>query len=214
LKLHALDGRWVLVPAVLLGGAIATARLAPRLGGSWARALWVLATGSALLGWAGYAVLAAVAFIRIRRHGLGGAPRSGWWIAMGCGGLAAAALGQMLRGPSLAPLPRACLSAAMLVSVSVAIVVAVPIVALSAGFLLRRCAFRAASPWPPTFSTAVLSFGAMQAGAVWRAPMLTAIGQGAAYAALIFWIVTAVWNVARAWRGRGDNASAPSSLVP
>ncbi len=212
--LHALDGSWFLVPAVLLGGAIATDRLATRLGGPSARVLWVFATGSALIGWAGYGVLAIVALIRIRRHGLGGAPRSLWWIVMGCAGLAAAALSQVLRSRPLATLPSAWLSVAILLSVSVAIVLAVPVLALSTKFLLRQCTFRAAGSWPPTFSTAVLSFGALQAGEVLRAPILTLIGQGAAYATLVFWIVTAGWNVTRAWRLRGGDASASSSLFP
>lgn len=181
--LHSLDGSWFLVPAVLLGGVIATDRLTTRLGEPWAKALWGLATGSALIG----------------------------WIAMGCAGLAAAALSAVLRGRALVPLPSAWLIAAMVVSVSVAIVLAMPVLVLSTGFLLRRCAFRAAGSWPPTFLTAVFSFGALQAGGVLHAPMRAAIGQGAAHATLVFWAVTAGWNVMRAWR-RGTDASAASSL--
>lgn len=194
IDLHQLDGTWFLVPAVLLGAAIATDRLAAQVEGQWVDALRVLAAGSAVLGWFGYWVLAVLAGLRIRRHGLGTGALAPWWIAMGCAGLAAAALGQVLHNRPQG-LPAQWLTDGTAMSVSAAILLSVPVLLLSARFLLLQCGFRAAAAWPPTFSTAVFAFGALQAGQVLHMTLLSTLGVGAAYATLLFWCVTAVWNL-------------------
>ena len=192
--LHSIDGTWFLAPAVLLGAAIATDRLAVQVEGQWVGALRVLAAGSAVLGWFGYWVLAVLAGLRIRRHGLGTGALAPWWIAMGCAGLAAAALGEVLHSRPLW-LPALWLADATALSVSAAILLSVPVLLLSARFLLLHCGFRTAGSWPPTFSTAVFAFGALQAGRVLHMPLLSTLGVGAAYATLLFWCVTAGWNL-------------------
>ncbi len=192
--LRSLDGTWFLVPAVLLGAALATDHLAVQVEGPWVDALRGLAAGSAVLGGFGYWVIAVFAGLRIRRHGLGTGPLAPWWIAMGCAGLAAAALGQVLR--SRPPgLPAQWLADATAMSVSAAILLSVPVLLVSARFLLLTCGLRTAGSWPPTFSTAVFASGALQAGRVLHMPLLNTLGVGAAYATLLFWCVTAAWNL-------------------
>ena len=193
-ELHSLDGTWFLVPAVLLGAAIATDRLTAQVGGQWIDALQVLTAGSAVLGWFGYWLVAVLAGLRIWRHGLGSGALAPWWIAMGCAGLAAAALGQVLHSRPQG-LPAQWLADATAMSVSAAILLSVPVLLLSARFLLLKCEFRTAASWPPTFSTAVFAFGALQAGRVLHVLLLSTLGVGAAYATLLFWCVTAGWNL-------------------
>ncbi len=198
LDLYSLDGTWFLVPAVLLGTAIATDRLAAQLAQRWCKALCLLADASVAIGWVGYWALAVLAGLRVWRNGLVGAARAPWWIAMGCAGLAAAALGQVLqhRPPGF---PAQWLADAIVMSVCAAILLSVPIVLLSVRFLLRQCGFQGAGSWPPTFSTAVFAFGALQSARVLHAPALSALGFGAAYATMLFWFVTTGWNVKTAY---------------
>ncbi len=203
--LRALDGSWFLVPAVLLGAAIATDRLAAQLAGHWSGILERFAAGSALIGWCLYWILAVLAGVRIRRHGLGVGAQAPWWIAMGCAGLAAAALGQVLQsGPPR--VPAQWLTDATAMSMGAAILLSVPVVLLSGRFLLRRCGFRGTGAWPPTFSTAVFAFGAEQTGRVLHAPALSSLGLDAAYATLVFWCVTAGWNLKLAYTARFSGA--------
>lgn len=194
LDLCSLDGTWFLVPAVLLGAAIATDRLAVQLVQRWSEALRLLADASVGFGWFGYWALAALAGVRVWRHGLVGAARAPWWIAMGCAGLAAAALGQVLQNRPHG-LPEQWLADAIVMSVSAAILLSVPVVLLSVRFLLWQRRLRGAGSWPPTFSTAVFAFGALQGARVLHASALGALGSGAAYATLLFWCMTTAWNL-------------------
>ncbi|MGC8519535.1 MAG: hypothetical protein ACP5P4_13600 [Steroidobacteraceae bacterium] len=192
--LHRLDGTWFLVPAVLFGAGIATDRLAAQLAGHWFDALRLLAAGSTFIGAFGYWMLIVLAGLRIRLHGLGDPARVSWWIAMGCAGLGAAALGQVLQQRPSA-VPAQWLLDATAMSLGAALLLCVPVLLLSAWFLLRQCEFRATASWPPTFSTAVLALGAFQAGRVLHLPALGILGLGAAEATLIFWSVTVGWNL-------------------
>lgn len=206
LDLAAVDGAWFLVPAAALGAALATLQVTPRLAGAAALLLQWLALAAAVLGALGYWAVAAVAAVRLRRYGLAGVPRSPWWIAMGCAGLAAAALGcavdaaipgaDWLRGPLLG---------AVCVFQVCAMALCVPVLAGGASFLLRGCRFRARATWPPTFSTAVFALGGLWAGKVLGNPALHAVGLGAGFATLAFWGVTVTWNVGVRFR-RGARA--------
>ncbi len=198
LELERVDGAWFLVPAALLGAALATLDILALAPGSSRRALVLLALVGAASGWLGYWAVAVPAALRVGRFGLLGAPQAPWWIAMGCAGLAAAATGDVLeRG---APWPRAlhaALAWATGATILVAIALCVPVFAGSAAFLMRRCRFRDAGAWPPTFSTAVFALGCLEAGTVLQSPALRMLGFAAGIATLVLWIGTAGWNAAR-----------------
>lgn len=198
LALRTFDGAWFLVPAAFLGAAIATDAVAGRMVGRPAVSLAALALAGTLLGWLGYWGVALAALIRVRRFGLGGVPQAPWWIAMGCAGLAAAALGRVLTSSGSDPSLRTLLTRAMVVTAIAAVILCVPVLVCSAMFLLRRCQFRAPAPWPPTFSTAVFALGCLETGAVLRSPAFRILGLGAGYTTLVFWAVTMAWNVGRA----------------
>lgn len=183
-SLHKLDGAWFLVPAALLGAGIAADAVARLESGNVASILAVLALVAVLCGWLGYWAVACVALVRVRRFGLGGVPQAPWWISMGCAGLAAAALGVALQAPVAAGGWQAFLTDALVVTVIVAIVLCVPVLIGSAGFMLRRCRYRGFAAWPPTFSTAVFALGCLEAGMVLKSPMLHMLGIGAGYATL------------------------------
>lgn len=193
-----LDGAWFLVPAAWLGASIATDALAQAAAGQAAAALEALELTGALFGWVGYWMVVAAAAVRVGRCGLGEAPRAPWWIAMGCAGLAAAALGRVLQDHVLASPWSALLAAAMTVTEIFAIILCLPVLGGSIRFLLRRCRFRAAAAWPPTFSTAVFALGSLVTGQVLASPAIGMLGWGAACATLLFWAVTAAWNAAHA----------------
>ncbi len=215
--LKSLDGTWFLVPAVLLGAGIATAAMIPHCAPRWAGVLATLALGGVLLGWVGYWTLAMTALARVRRHGLGGVPLAPWWIAMGCAGLAAAALGRVLEGEALAVPVQTFLRATTVTTADLAVLLCVPVLVGGAWFLLRRCRYRAAAAWPPTFSTAVFALGCLQAAAVAHSPALRALGFAAGDATLLFWAVTSCWNVkcALAARfGRGAEAIVETARGP
>jgi hypothetical protein len=198
LALRTFDGAWFLVPAALLGTAIATDAMVGRVTGRAATFLAMLALVGALLGWFGYWVVGLAALARVRRFGLGGVPQAPWWIAMGCAGLAAAALGRVLTVSSPDFPLRAFLTHAMVVTDIAAVVLCVPVLLRSVVFLLRHCRFRAPAPWPPTFSTAVFALGCLETGDVLPSPLFRAVGLGAVYVTLVFWAVTMAWNVGRA----------------
>ncbi|MGH7109267.1 MAG: hypothetical protein ACREFK_02445 [Stellaceae bacterium] len=195
LALETIDGAWFLVPAALLGAAIATEDVAALVASRGVSVLALLALGGALLGWSGYWAVAVVAFVRVRRFGFGGVPQAPWWIAMGCAGLAAAALGRVLDGLPPWPALRTFLITTTTATDICAIALLVPVVAGGVRFLLWHCRFRAAAPWPPTFSTAVFALGCLQTGQVLQSPAFRLLGLGAGFATLAFWAVTASWNV-------------------
>lgn len=198
LEIERVDGAWFLVPAALLGAVLATLDILPLAPGWNGRALDLLALAGAAFGWLGYWAVAVPAALRVGRFGLRGAPLAPWWIAMGCAGLAAAATGDVLdRGAPWPPALHAALAWATGATIVVAVALCVPVLAGSAVFLVRRCRFRDAAAWPPTFSTAVFALGCLQAGTVLRVPALWTLGFGAGLATLVLWFGTAAWNAAR-----------------
>ncbi|MBS0380936.1 MAG: hypothetical protein JSR56_00770 [Proteobacteria bacterium] len=194
MPLHRVDGAWFLVPAALLGAGIAASAVARLESGHAASLLATLALATVLCGWLGYWAVAGVALVRIRRFGLGGVAQAPWWIAMGCAGLAAAALGLVLQAPVADGWLQAWLKGALAVTVVVAIVLCVPVLIGSARFLLHRCRYCGFAAWPPTFSTAVFALGCLEAGVVLKSPVLHWLGLGAGYATLVLWAVTFAWN--------------------
>lgn len=201
--LAAVDGAWFLVPAAALGSAMATLQLAPSLAGGWTLPLQWLALVAAILGSLGYVAVAVVAAARVSRFGLRGVPQTPWWIAMGCAGLAAAALGAAVDAaiPG-APALRTTLVVAMSALEVFAVMLCVPVLVGSLRFLLRACRFRAAAAWPPTFSTAVFALGGLWTGKVLQSPVFHTIGLAAGFATLGFWAVTVAWNASEWMRRR------------
>ncbi len=210
----AVDGGWFLAPAALLGAGIAAAAYAGQTVGVLADLLRWVALVAAAVGVAGYWAVAAGAALAVARRGLGQGRRVLWWIAAGCGGLAAAAVGRVL--------------AAVVAGAtwSVAAVLAVPIVVASVRSLARTRRIVRAAPWPPTFSTAVFALGALATAKMLGVPAVTGVGKVAAGATLALWAVTAVLHASRlfpAARRRPGPAEttdrdaptvAPSPLVP
>lgn len=195
LRLGSLDGAWFLVPAAFLGVAVATDAMAGHINGADASILAGAALGGALVGWIGYWIVVFAALVRVRRFGLGGVAQAPWWIAMGCAGLAAAALGCVVQGPGSGGALRAFLTGAMVATEVLAILLGAAVLVGSGVFLLRRCRFRARAAWPPTFSTAVFALGALVTGAVLSSPAFLGLGLAAAWAVLVFWGVTMAWNL-------------------
>ncbi len=214
-ELAAMDGTWFLVPASLLGAATATvivARLAPA---GWTAGLAWLALAGAVLGSLGYLAVLAVAIVRVRRIGVAGVPQAPWWIAMGCAGLAAAALGSVLEMGVPWPEPlRELLAAAMCIAEILAAGLSVPVAAAGARFLSRRCRYRDKASWPPAFSSAVLALGGLATGTVLQSRVFSRIGVGAGAATLVFWLVTACWNASAPLRGWNAIAEDPSGIRP
>lgn len=203
-ELPAVDGAWFLVPAAALGSALATLQLTSLLVGDWVVPLQWLALVAGALGALGYVAVAVVAAVRVSRFGLRCVPQAPWWIAMGCAGLAAAALGAVVDastpGAAMFHMPFVIAMSALEVF---AIALWVPVVILGVRFLACTCRFRAAAPWPPTFSTAVFALGGLWAGKVFHSQVFHGIGVVAGVATLAFWLVTVVWNVGvwvRRWR--------------
>lgn len=201
LCLNTLDGTWFLVPAALLGTGMATQTLAAKFAGPLATLLVMSAFGAVLIGWVGYYLVTAAAFVRLRYFGLGGVPQAPWWIAMGCAGLAAAALGAVIEGPISTPLLQPFLVVALGVTIVFAVALCVPVIVEGTRFVLLYCRFRGPAVWPPTFSTAVLALGCLQAGEIVSSPLLRFLGLGAGLATLVFWAVTTGWNVKSAVSG-------------
>lgn len=192
--LQTLGGAWFLVPAALLGAGMAADAIALRVSGNATSVLEALALAAALAGWLGYLAVAWAAMVRVWRYGLGGVPQAPWWIAMGCAGLAAAALGGAQAPYAGEVWIQESIRQAMAGTVAAAIVLCVPILVGGTVFLLHRCRYRAPAAWPPTFSTAVFALGCLGSGHVLHSPPLRLLGVGAGYATLVFWTVTSVWN--------------------
>lgn len=192
--LHTMDGTWFLVPAALLGTTVAAESVASQATDWQVPALHWLALVMAIAGWLGYSTVVAVAAIRTWRFGLGGVPQPPWWIAMGCAGLAAAALGHVLDTPITDSTMDAALVAAMFATNVCAALLCPPLVVCGVDFLLRRCRFRAGAAWPPTFSTAVFALGCLGTGAALPSTFFRYLGLAAGFATLAFWAVTAGWN--------------------
>lgn len=201
LRLTETDGSWFLVPASVLGAALATAGVASLLSGPGVPVLHMLALAGDVLGWLGYWGVAAVVLARLKRYGLGGVPQAPWWIAMGCAGLAAAACAGPLQVAVGWPLwVRQGWTVGFGLSAVVGVALSVPVLVGSTVFLLRHCNFRGAAVWPPTFSTAVFALGCLHSADVPGLSSFALIGLWAARATVLFWGVTAAWNIARQGR--------------
>lgn len=193
--LAAVDGAWFLAPAALLADAIGAAAVAGRLPGHVAAVGWV-ATAAAALGAIGYLAVVGLASARLVRHRLGGAARAPWWIAAGCGGLSAAALGRVSAiDPAGGPLAVHGFGLAALVLWAIGCLALLPVLAGSIRYLarLRRVAGR--PPWPPTFSTGVFALGASQVGRLDRAAAVAHVGDVGAVATVCLWGCTVVAHV-------------------
>lgn len=195
----AIDGGWFLAPAALLGSGIAAGSYAGQAVGFLGEVLRWTTLLAAGLGLAGYWAVAASAALAVPRRGLGQGRRVLWWIAAGCGGLAAAATARALSAGSR-PWPPAVVAAGHAAAVAtwcLAAVLAVPIVVASMSSLARSRRIVRAAPWPPTFSTAVFALGALATGKVLEAPTITSVGKAAAAATLALWAVTAGLHASR-----------------
>ena len=207
------NGGWFLAPAALLGAGIAAGAYAGQVVGTVAEVVRWATLLAAGIGVAGYWAVAASAALAVSRRGLGQGNRVLWWIASGCGGLAAAAAARALSvggGPWTADIV-ATGHVAAVATWSVAAVLAVPIVVASVSSLARSRRIVRAAPWPPTFSTAVFALGTLATGKILEAPTVTSIGRAAAGATLALWAVTAALHASRllpsAHRQRAAQAS-------
>lgn len=197
--LSDVDGTWFLVPAALLGAAVAAAELVPVLPASAASGLVLLAWLGAVLGWVGYWLVAAAAAVRVARIRLADVPHASWWIAMGCAGLAAGALGAAARaGMGGPPWLNMSVRYAVGATQAVAIALLVPVLLFSLRFLCWRCRWCGRAAWPPTFSTAVFALGALHTGALLGLPWMTKVGQVAAAATVVLWLISGLWNIVMA----------------
>jgi hypothetical protein len=187
------DGTWFLAPAGLLADAIAVASLIGRSPEGMRSLLGWVALVAGSIGTLGYLLVLALAAARLAAIGLEGARRAPWWIAAGCGGLSAAALGragvvnplghgdEILRGFGWAALGLWAAGSAVLV----------PVVAGSIWYLARLRHIKGRPPWPPTFSTGVYALGAAQAGGLLALRPIVATAGVAAVATVSLWALTA-----------------------
>lgn len=191
--LEDVDGAWFLIPAVALGAAAATANAIPDAINGWRVILGIVAMLAAAVGWSAYWLVATVTAWRIYNCGLGSAPRTHWWIAMGCAGLAAATLGKVLDAAAW-PLPvRAALATAMFMAFFTSLILLVPVLVLSLRFLVWRCRFRGSASWPPTFSMAVFAMGSLAAWTTSGTPAFRVLGLAGAFATVVLWVITSTW---------------------
>lgn len=150
------DGTWFLAPAALLGDAAATAMAAGADSG-WTR----LAVATCLAGVAGYAMVIAASALRLFRHGWKGSPLAPWWIAAGCGGLAAATLGEVT-DVAANPLLRPWLIGLLAASWAVGTVLLAAVLIGCAVYAARRPHGPRMHVWTPVFSMAVYAAGTRQ----------------------------------------------------
>ncbi len=196
--LAAVGGTWFLAPAALLADAIGAGAVAgPTTGHS--PALGWLAVAAAGLGIVGYLAVMGVAAVRVVVHRVAGVPRAPWWIAAGCGGLSAAAVGRI---SAVDPLGRggAILHGSGWVALGCWVVGGIALVPVLAGSLrylvgLRRLVGR--PPWPPTFSTGVYALGAGQVGRLLGNPAIVRVGEVAAVGTIGLWLLTVVAHLPR-----------------
>lgn len=215
--LNAVNGVWFIAPAAFLADAVAAAALAARFGpGTEAWFLWTGLT-AVTLGTVGYGALLAVCVARVWAHGLSGAPRAAWWIVVGCGGLAALALGRVAEAVEAIKSTAAAgiadvaepgiphlLDAASLTCGIVATIALVPVAVGSVRFLirLRRRLVRlprslGRPPWPPAFSTGVYALGCAEVATTFRASPVMVLARIAAVETLVVWVVIAGLHVLR-----------------
>jgi len=216
-RLSALDGSWFLAPAVLLGVAISNVAFVPHEASTvtqdWLR---FSALTAAILGALGYWTVLAAAAVRVARYRLGGARPVLWWIWAGCGGLAATSMSKAIgaSGSHWDSTITAILRPAVAVTWTVAAVLIVPILLLGARFMITTCKYQQHALWPPTFSSAVFALGGLAAGKLLASQTMSNIGKYAGYLTLIFWVVTATWNLTRLARARraGDRNTSGAAV--
>ncbi|MDA8284558.1 MAG: hypothetical protein M0Z42_14965 [Actinomycetota bacterium] len=219
----AVDGGWFLAPAAVLGAGIAAAAYAGQAVGLLAGLLRWVALVAAAVGVAGYWAVVAGGALAVARRGLGHERRGLWWIAAGCGGLAAAAVGRVLAAgralwPSYVPSAGHVVAGA---TWSVAAALAVPIVVVGMRSLARSLRVVRAAPWPPTFSTAVFALGTLATAKMLGAPAVTGVGKVAAGVTLALWAVTTALHASRLLptaprhgaAGTTDRASSPDRAI-
>jgi hypothetical protein len=205
------SGAWFLVPAAVLGGSVTTLDVVSSSRSEWDG----FCLGGTLVGWLLYFLVVALVGQRARRYGLGGVAQAPWWIAAGCGGLAALALGRARSWDALNTALRAGLGSLTAWTDLFALALWIPIFLSSAWFLLTRCRFRNRAVWSPAFSSCVLALGSLQAAAIRRAPALKALGEGIGYEALLFWFAATVWEcvvLGRALVARGPRRTDGADL--
>ena len=207
----ALDGGWFLAPAAVLGSGIAAGAYTADTAGALAHLLGWVALAAAAVGTAGYWAVVLGSAITFARRGLGDSRRVLWWIAAGCGGLAATAIARGLSsgGPWSAGEKTFAHSAAI-ITWSFAALLAVPIVAISVHFIVHCRRIGRAAPWPPTFSTAVFALGALGTGKMLEIPAVTVVGKVAAAVTLALWTVTAALHASRLLQSTGRQLANPT----
>jgi hypothetical protein len=185
-----ISGAWFLVPAAFLGGSVSTLDVVSSPRSGWDGFGLV----GALAGWLLYLLVLGLAGRRLRRYGREGVPQAPWWIAAGCGGLAALALGRAQTWEGLNPALRGGLVSLAAATDLVALVLWIPILLSSARFLLTRCRFRHRAVWSPAFSSCVLALGSLLTAALLHAPALKALGEIIGVEALLFWLAATAWE--------------------
>jgi len=193
ISLERVSGAWFLVPAAVLGASVASGDVVASTQSDWN----LVVVAGALLGGILYAAIAFLAVLRIRRFGLHGVPQAPWWIAMGCAGFAALALGHAWAWQNLTPAAHHALAMLIILAEIVAIVLFFPIAFRSAIFLFRNCAFRNPVAWPPTFSTSVFALSCLQSASILSIPAFHCLGIVAGFFALLFWFTSIFWEL---WR--------------
>jgi hypothetical protein len=198
------DGAWFLAPAALLGDAGATASLLRDLRPAVPPGVHWLALIGCGVGVLGYGLVLGFAAGRLARVGLQGSTLSPWWISAGCGGLAAASIGQLATGtPAAGTTAAYCLAALLAWGLGSAALI--PVLGKSLGYLWRLRSLQASPPWPPTFSTAVYALGALQVDRLCQLHFAGAVGRVAGLATVALWLATAALYVvltSRRVRGR------------
>lgn len=191
LSLVGIDGRWFLVPAAFLADAIGTTAVIARYPSSTG-VLRGVAVAWCGLGVISYVTLLVVVAVRVTIAWLDAAHPAAWWIAAGCGGLAAAAAGHVAalfaRGSVLVTVA----SGTALVLWGVGSALLIPIVAGGVGRLFRQRRHRGGLGWPPTFSTGVYALGSFQVARLQASSAALQIAHDAGIATVVVWAATTV----------------------
>jgi len=190
--ISAVGGTWFLAPAALLADAIATGAVLPYIPAGAEPALRSVVLATCLLGTAGYLPTVALAMVRFHQVGLGGTTRVPWWIATGCGGLAAASIG---RAAGVASTARGVPVAAGFDIAATAVwalgtVLLIPILVGSVRYVIRMRHLEGLVPWPPTFSTGVYALGTGVVGDLLHLHALTTLSDLAGLVTVVLWGVT------------------------
>lgn len=200
----AIDGTWFLVPAALLADAAGIANLERVLPISLSHLLGWLALAAVGIGAVGYLAVLVLAGIRLATLGIGGVARAPWWIAAGCGGLTAAALGIVSSRSPFGTSSRVIHSFGWLALGYwiIGSAILLPVLFTSVWFFMKMREFQYRPPWPPTFSTGVYALGAAQVGRLLALPLLATVAGIAAAATISMWAVTVLGHLVGLARNR------------